>query len=104
MQEGKLLGHIVSKDGVNIDLQHVEEIQVISLPRNKKEIQSFLGNFNFLIIFIPNFVEVVKDLIGMLKKDNEVKWYPKSRYSFYQIKKALGEAPVLESPNHSWKF
>jgi len=36
MQEGKLLGHIVSKEGVNIDPQRVEAIKVISLPRNKK--------------------------------------------------------------------
>jgi hypothetical protein len=38
MQEGKLLGHIVSKDGAKIDPQCVEKIQVISLPMNKKEI------------------------------------------------------------------
>jgi hypothetical protein len=68
MQEGKLLGHIVSKEGVNIDPQRVEAIKVIILPRNKKEIQSFLGKINFLRRFIPNFVEVVKDLTDMLKR------------------------------------
>jgi hypothetical protein len=104
MQEGKLLGHIVSKDGVKIDPQRVEAIQVISLPRNKKEIQSFLGKINFLRRFIPNFVEVVKDLTDMLKKDNEVKWSPEARYSFDQIKKYLGEAPVLASPDYSKEF
>ena len=43
MEEGKLLGNIVSKEGVKIDHQRVELIKVISLPRNKKEMQSFLG-------------------------------------------------------------
>jgi len=76
IQEGKLLRHIVLKYGFNIDPQGVEAIQVISLPRNKKEIQSFLGKINFLRRFIPNFVEVVKDLIDMLKHDREVKWSP----------------------------
>jgi len=50
--------------------------------------------------FIPNFVEIVKDLTYMLKKDNDVKWYSKSIHSFEQIKKALGEAPFLVSPNY----
>jgi hypothetical protein len=74
MQEGKLLGHIVSKDGIRIDPKRVEAIQTISLPRNKKEIQSFLGRINFLRRFMPNFVEIVKLITYMLKKNYEVKW------------------------------
>ena len=36
MQEGKLLGHIVSADGIKIDLEWVKAILKISIPRNKK--------------------------------------------------------------------
>jgi hypothetical protein len=35
MQEEKLLGHIVSKEGVKIDPQRVEAIKIINMPRNK---------------------------------------------------------------------
>ena len=38
LEEGKLLGHIVTKDGVRIDPKRVEVINGISLPRNKKEV------------------------------------------------------------------
>jgi hypothetical protein len=89
---------------VKIDPQWVEAIKVINFPRNKKEIQSFLGKINFLRRFIPNFVEIVKDLTDMLKKDNDVKWSSEARFSFEQIKKSLGEAPVLVSPNYSKDF
>jgi hypothetical protein len=34
MQEGKLLGHIVSAEGVRIDPDRVEAIQALSLPRS----------------------------------------------------------------------
>jgi len=54
MEEGKLLGHIISKDGIRIDPAHVQEIQQIDLPRNKKEIQSFNSKMNFLRHFVPN--------------------------------------------------
>ena len=47
MQEGKIVGHIVSIDGVNIDPSMVESIHKLTLPRSKKEIQSFLGKFIF---------------------------------------------------------
>jgi hypothetical protein len=34
----------------------------------------------------------------MLKKDSEIKWIVESKDSFEQIKKDLGESPVLVSP------
>jgi len=74
MQEGKLLGHIVSKDVVRIDPKRVEAIQTISLPRNKIEIHIFLGRIIFLRRFMPNFVEIVKQITYMLKKNSKVKW------------------------------
>ena len=41
LEEGKLLGHIITKDGVRIDPKRVEVINGISLPINKKEVQVF---------------------------------------------------------------
>ena len=43
LEEGKLLGHIVAKNGVKIDHKRVKVINGIALPKNKKEIQVFLG-------------------------------------------------------------
>jgi hypothetical protein len=68
MQEGKLLGHIVSRNGTRIDPKRVEAIDTIAIPRNVKEIQSFLGKIAFLRRFIPNFAEIVKLITDMLKK------------------------------------
>ena len=36
MDEGKLLGHIISKEGICIDPAQVEAIQKIDFPRSKK--------------------------------------------------------------------
>ena len=68
MIEGKLLGHIVSTEGIKIDPERVKAILKISIPRNKKEIQSFIGKINFLRWFIPNFAEIIKHITEMLKK------------------------------------
>jgi hypothetical protein len=104
MKEGKLLGHIVSAEGVRIDPSRVEAIQTLSLPRSKKEVQAFLGKINFLRRFVSNFAELVKHITTMLRKGNEVKWTTEPRESFVQIKRALTEAPVLISPDYSKDF
>lgn len=46
--EGKLLGHIVSKDGIRVDPERIEAIKQIPLPANKKALQSFFGKINFI--------------------------------------------------------
>lgn len=104
MKEGKLLGHIVSAEGVKIDPKRVEEIQKLSLPRSKKDIQSFLGTINFIRRFIANFAELTKHITCMLKKSSEVKWTDQARSSFQAIKEAIGSAPVLISPNFDREF
>jgi hypothetical protein len=104
IQEGKLLGHIVSRDGIRIDPKRVEAIDTIVIPRNVKEIQSFLGKIIFLRRFIPNFAEIVKLITYMLRKNSEVKWIVEAKASFSHIKKVISEAPVLASPDYLKDF
>jgi hypothetical protein len=104
LKEGKLLGHIVSVDGVKIDPKRVEAIKNLSLPRSKKDIQSFLGTINFVKRFIVNFVKLTKHSTAMLRKDSKVKWTEAARHSFNDIKEAITTTPVLISPNFSKVF
>jgi hypothetical protein len=104
MQEGKLLSHIVSWDGIKIDPKRLEAIDTINIPRNIKEIQSFLGKIIFLRRFIPNFAEIMKLIIDMLKKNSEVKWTTEAKASFTHIKKVISEVPVLASPDYLKDF
>jgi ribonuclease HI len=104
LKEGKLLGHIVSEEGVKIDPKRVEAIRNLSLPRSKKDIQSFLGTINFVRRFIGNFAELTKNITAMLRKDSEIKWTEAARQSFNDIKEAITTAPVLISPDFSKTF
>ena len=80
MQEGKILGHIVSKEAIKIAPKMVEAIDTINVPRNRKEIQSFLGKIIFLRRFIPNFVEIVKLITDMIKKTARSNGQPKIKH------------------------
>jgi hypothetical protein len=104
MEEGKLLGNIVSPEGIKIDPERVKAIQQIDIPRNKKSIQSFIGKINFLRRFILNFAEIIKYITDMLKKDAEIKWISEAKEYFENIKQTLVQAPILISPNYSKEF
>jgi hypothetical protein len=68
LEEGKLLGHIISKEGIRIDPSIIEAILKLEHPRNLKELQSFIGKINFLRRFIPNLAELLQNITNMLKK------------------------------------
>lgn len=69
VHEGKLIGHIVSKQGITIDLERVSVILAFPLPNHKKGLQRFLGRINFLRRFILDIANLLKPLTAMLKKN-----------------------------------
>jgi hypothetical protein len=48
VSKGKLLGHIISKDGIFVDLEQTKSIMHIPFPNNKKLMHSLFGNINFV--------------------------------------------------------
>jgi hypothetical protein len=104
VEERKLLGHIISKEGIKIDPNRIEGILKIGTPRSKKELQSFLGKVNFLRRFIPNLTKIIKHITCMLRKGNKIKWNPDAKKYFEDIKIALTKSPVLASPNFTKDF
>jgi hypothetical protein len=62
VDEGRLLGFIVSKHGMKIEPKRNETFSKIPPPHKKKYMHSFLGRIKFVRIFIPSFVETLKPL------------------------------------------
>jgi len=54
--------------------------------------------------FIPNYAEIVKGIMELIKKENEVKWSSTPRDYFIRIKEDLAEALVLAHPDYSLPF
>jgi len=104
VEEGKLLGHIISKDGIRIDPYRIQVILQVPHPRNIKELQAFIGKINFLRRFITNLAELIRLLNNMLKKYSKLKWTIEAKKAFEEIKIALTKTPTLTSPKFDRDF
>ena len=104
MEEGTLFSFVISPEGITIYPGRIEAIQAIALPHNNKYMQSFMGKINFLRRFISDFMEIVKSLQEMIKKDSNFKSTKERRETFYKIKEAIAKAPTLRSPNFDNEF
>jgi ribonuclease HI len=104
VEQGKLLGFIVSSDGMIIDPERTQVIAKLPPPTSKKSMQSFLGQINFVRRFVPSFSEMVRPLQNLIKKDTQYRWGPTENQAFNIIKKAIIEAPSLMSHDFSQDF
>jgi hypothetical protein len=69
VEQGKLLGFIVSNEGMIIYPERTQVISKLPPPSSKKSMQSFLGQINFVRRFVPSFSEMVRPLQNLIKKD-----------------------------------
>lgn len=104
IEEGKLLGHIVSKEGVKIDPERVKAIQKLVLPTNRSDLKSFFGQINFLRSFVPEFSEKVRYMLDMMSEKRPFRWQEEGKKAFEDIKIAIASAPMLVSPNFEKDF
>jgi hypothetical protein len=104
VEQGKLLGFIVSSEGMIIDPERTQVITKLPPPTSKKSMQSFLGQINFVRIFVPSFSEMIRPLQNLIKKDTQYHWGPLENQSFNAIKKAIIDDPSLMSPDFSQDF
>jgi hypothetical protein len=99
LKEVTFLGHVISAEGIAVDLSKVQEVLQWKSPKSVTQISSFLGLVGYYRRFNPNFSKIVKPMIKLLEKDAKFKWSPKCEEEFLTLKKFLTTAPVLAQPD-----
>lgn len=64
------MGHVLTKEGLSLDPERVEDILQVPTPQNRKDLQVFLGMVNFVARFVPNMSALSAPLRELLKKDS----------------------------------
>ena len=83
---GKLLGFIVSKREVEVELAKVQAIWDMPSPKTEKQVLSFLGRINYIARFIALLTPTCDHLFKLLKKDMKIKWTDECQAAFDIIK------------------
>ena len=94
MKVGRLLGFIISKEGIRVDPLKVEEILQLSPPRNIRHLQCLQGMESFLRRFMVNFSNLTKGFMHLLK-DTPFYWDERAQEYFDALKKSLETTLVL---------
>jgi hypothetical protein len=93
--EIEFLGLIANENGISMDQHKVEAIQEWPVPRNVKDIQTFLGFANFYRRFIKDFAKISQPITNLLRKETPWNWDSACQDAFDTLKRYFTSAPVL---------
>ena len=99
-----VLGHIVSKKGIEVDKAKVELISNLPTPKCVRDIRSFLGHAGFYRRFIKDLSAIARSLRNLLAKDVPFAWSQACEAAFDKLKIMLVSPPIMRLPNWNLPF
>ncbi|GJW68513.1 reverse transcriptase domain-containing protein [Tanacetum coccineum] len=104
VKEGIVLGHKISKSGIEVDRAKVEVIAKLPHPTTVKGVRSFLGHAGFYRRFIQDFSKIARPMTHLLEKETPFFFSKECIESFNTLKRKLTEAPILIAPDWDLPF
>ncbi|KAK3537964.1 hypothetical protein QTP70_024792 [Hemibagrus guttatus] len=98
-------GYIISRRGVEMDVDKVWAMTEWSAPSTIRVLQQFLGFANFYRRFIRNYSSVAAPLTSLLRgKPKRLAWMDQARAAFQRLKDSFTTAPILCHPDPDRPF
>ncbi|GFQ82221.1 retrovirus-related Pol polyprotein from transposon 297 [Trichonephila clavata] len=91
----KILGQFVSEEGIMPNPKKARAVQNFPVPKNIRDVRSFLGLCSYYRRFIKDFCLKAQPLQELLKNDSKFTWGSDQNESFEKLKRALTSEPVL---------
>ncbi|RVW38727.1 Retrovirus-related Pol polyprotein from transposon 17.6 [Vitis vinifera] len=104
VHQGIVLGHSISKEGIEVDKAKVELIVKLPSPTKVKGVRQFLGHVGFYKRFIKDFSKLARPLCELLVKDAKFIWDDRCQRSFEELKLFLTTAPIVRAPKWQLPF
>ena len=74
-----MLGHVVSKKGLEVDIDKVRAILALLAPTCVREVRGFLGCITYYRRFIEGYAKQATPLTKLLKKEEDFIWTEKDK-------------------------
>lgn len=104
VEQGIVLGHVVSSRGIKVDKAKVDIIQSLPYPTSVREVRSFLGHAGFYRRFIKDFSKIALPLCKLLQKDTTFELNEACKKAFDKLKELLTSTPVIQPPDWNVPF
>ena len=89
------LGHLVTKDGLQVDPEKLEAVREMPKPQDVEGVRRFCGFVHYLAKFLPKLSEVLEPIRQLTREGTTWIWTPTHDKAFETVQKLVTEARVL---------
>jgi transposase InsO family protein len=89
------LGHTIGENMISMQKDKLQAIGDWPLPKNRKNLQSFLGLCNYYRSFIPNYSTLASPLTDLTSKSVTFAFNEQTTSAFMELKRILTSADVM---------
>ena len=100
----EFLGHVLSKDGIEVQAEKVETVCNWPTPQRLTELRSFVGLCSYYKRFILGFADIAAPLHVLQRKNIRFEWTQEQEDAFNELKTRLTTAFVLGMPRDEGVF
>jgi len=94
-----LLGHIIDDQGLRASPEKIASIEAWTTPKNKKQLQEFLGVVNYISQFIPHLVLITAPLTSLTGTEEFV-WTATHDHVMDNVKGAAAHNQIMKPIDH----
>ena len=98
------LGHVINNGEIRPDPEKTNLIATYPVPKNIKEVRSFVSLASYYRKFVRNFAQIAKPLTCLLEKGKEFHWTLECQHAFDNLRSNLEETTKLTLPNFKKTF
>jgi hypothetical protein len=99
LQRVKMLGHVISPYGIEMDDEKMKAIKEFPVPKKIKHLRAFLGLCNYYRRFINKYGHTIKPLCELLKTGVKWHWGAEQQNLFEKVKDLFIESVILNYPD-----
>lgn len=98
------LCHVVGAGSTTTDPAKIESVTNWPIPKNVKQVRSFIGLCSYYRRYVRNFADIARPLHKLTEKNVKFEWADSCQVSSDTLKRALTTAPILGYPTCEDKF
>jgi hypothetical protein len=100
----RYLGHVLSRDGVEINMDGVKIINDFPRPATRKKLKSFLGLCSYFRKYIRGYAQITQPLRALLSPQTKYEWNAQCEQAFNLLRERLVSPPILGWADHNLPF
>jgi hypothetical protein len=98
------LGHIVSKQGLLVDLAKIAVIVNLPPPKTIFQLRATLGHTGYYKKFIKGYVQITAPMENILRKETKFQWNDECQHGLDTLKENMVTVLILAFPDWEKAF